>query len=129
MRGFDDEEVKNDIDLKNKSVNSLKNVKKTSDRTTLTGVIELITYDMAMRIADIYEDSKQVPTVLTLIYNNTLLGQHQKGEPILFELPIDNFRTVIAAKISSILESLSDKDLFPLIHIGISCRCFKPITP
>lgn len=129
MRGFDDEEVKNDIDFKNKSVNSLKNVKKTMDRTTLSGVIELLTYDMAMRIADIYDDSKQVPTVLTLVYNNTLLGQHQKGEPIHLELPIDNFRTVIAAKIQFILETLSDKDLFPLIHIGISCRCFKPIAP
>jgi DNA polymerase eta len=32
LRGYDDEGVKKDVDLKNKSILSLKNIKKTSSR-------------------------------------------------------------------------------------------------
>lgn len=74
IRGFDDEEVKVEIDQRNKTINSLKNIRKTSDRVKVGQALELITYDISMRIIDYYEDSGQVPTVVTLVYNNTEQG-------------------------------------------------------
>jgi DNA polymerase eta len=128
LRGYDDEGVKKDVDLKNKSILSLKNIKKTSSREIVEQSLELIVHDITMRVSDFYDDFNLVPSVLVVHYHNVIKGSHQKSEPIHLSLPVESFRLSIEDRVNSILKNLSDTELFPLIHIGISCRYFKPMT-
>ncbi|CAK80124.1 unnamed protein product (macronuclear) [Paramecium tetraurelia] len=127
LRGYDDEIVKKEVDLKNKSILSLKNIKKTSSREVIIQSLELILHDITMRVTDYYEDSNLVPSVLVIHYHNVEKGSHQKSEPIYLTLPIESFRLTIEERVHSILNQIQDNEMFPLIHIGISCRYFKPM--
>ncbi|CAD8073295.1 unnamed protein product [Paramecium sonneborni] len=127
LRGYDDEQVKKEVDLKNKSILSLKNIKKTSSREIVIQSLELIIHDITMRVTDYYEDSNLVPSVLVIHYHNVEKGSHQKSEPLYITLPLESFRLTIEDRVHSILNQIQDNELFPLIHIGISCRYFKPM--
>ncbi|CAD8150041.1 unnamed protein product [Paramecium octaurelia] len=128
LRGYDNEEVKKDSERKHKSILSLKNIKKTFSRDIINQSLELIIHDLTMRVTDYYEDSNLVPSVVVLHYHNVERGSHQKSEPVYLTLPIDSFRLQIEERVSSILNSIQDSELFPLINIGLSCRYFKPMT-
>lgn len=81
-----------------------------------------------MRVTDYFEDHNLVPSVLVLHYHNVFKGSHQKSESLYLTQPIESFRISIEEKVVSLLNSVTDAELFPLIHIGLSCRYFKPIA-
>ena len=64
------------MDLKNKSILSLKNIRKTSSRDVIIQSLELIIHDITMRVTDYYEDSNLVPSVLVIHYHNVEKGSH-----------------------------------------------------
>ncbi|CAD8061714.1 unnamed protein product [Paramecium primaurelia] len=128
LRGYDNEEIKKESERKHKSILSLKNIKKTFSRDTIIQSLELIIHDLTMRVTDYFEDTNLVPSVIVLHYHNVEKGSHQKSEPVYLTLPIDSFRLQIEDRVNSILNSIQDNELFPLITIGLSCRYFKPMA-
>jgi hypothetical protein len=59
IRGYDDETLKASVDLKNKSILSLKNVKRVEKdkKHLLDPILELLIYDLTMRVTDYFDDT------------------------------------------------------------------------
>ena len=59
IRGHDEEPLRTTVDLRNKSIMSLKNVRKIDkdSKHQLEPILELLIYDMTMRITDFYDDT------------------------------------------------------------------------
>jgi DNA polymerase eta len=97
LRGVDDEPVKIEPVLKNKSIMSLKNFRQITKQTSenLKPVLQLLVNDITMRIIDYFEDTGLLPTVLAVNYYNIQNGSHQKSDSIKLMLPVIGFKQTI----------------------------------